>query len=114
MKALVRCVQRRPTFYRKLFNVREIDFTRSFTSLYWPAIEDDVDFILDGRYMPPATKRLIVTTTTQLIVAIVRFCLEDVGGDTLLDERVNPFWNIIHESLYAAIQHHPINRYTRG
>ena len=31
-------------------------------------------------------------------------------ADALLEEKTNPFWNIMQESLHAAIQAHPVNR----
>lgn len=112
MRALVRCTQKRPLFYRKLFSPHELDFQRRVGMMYQPVIERDIDFILDGRYMPQVTKRMISQSVARSIVFAARFCLEDSEGALMLDERINPFWNIIHESLYNAIQQHPINRYT--
>lgn len=112
-RALARCTLARAGFYRKVFNAQEMDFTRCFGALYYPAIERDIDFILDGRYLPPATRRMLAQLCCRYLVSVTRFCLEDTEGSSLLDDRVNPFWNIVHESLYTAIQTHPVNRYAR-
>lgn len=111
LKALVRCTLQRQTFYRKLFDIRELEFRQCVTSLYYPAFQNDIRFILDGRYMPDETCHMLALHCSNYIVSIIAFCLESAERESLLDDRVNPFWNIIHESLYAAIQSHPINRY---
>lgn len=113
LRALARCTLARPTFYRKLFSPQELGFARGLATLYWPVIEDDINFVLDGRYMPTVTKRMLASLCVRYIISTTRFCLEDSDGASLLDDRVNPFWNMMHESLYAAIQSHPMNRYTR-
>lgn len=111
MRSFVHCTLKRPLFYRKLFSDDELDFRQHLDTLYKPAVERDIEFILDGRYMPPVTKRMLTQMATRYISSVTRFCLKDCEGDLMLDDRVNPFWNIIHESLYNAIQTHPINRY---
>lgn len=91
--------------------MRELEFSQGMTNLYYPAIQNDIQFILDGRYMPDETRHMLTLLCTRYIVTIPGFCLENTERVSLLDDRVNPFWNIIHESLYMAIQSHPINRY---
>lgn len=113
MRSFVRAALSRPAFYRKLFNAQEPDFSRSVASLYWPVIEHDIDFILDGRYLPAPMRRLFTNHSARYIISTTRFCLEDNDGASLLDDRTNPFWNILHESLYNAIQAHPVNRYAK-
>lgn len=111
LKAFVRCMLRRREFYRKVFDIRELEFWQCAVNLYYPALENDIRFILDGRYMPDETKRMLALQATRHVLSTIAFCLESGEHEALLDDKTNPFWNIIHESLYAAIQSHPINRY---
>ncbi len=111
LKALARCTLNRPDFYRKLFDMHELDFGQCLANLYRPAVLDDIRFILNGRYMPDETQRMLALLGTRYILSTISFCLESTDPASLLDDRANPFWNIVHESLYNAIQAHPINRY---
>ena len=111
LKAFARCTLGRQDFYRKLFDIRELEFWHCLTDLYYPAVEGDIEFILGGRYMPDATRGRLASLCTRHLLSTVAFCLESDERETLLNDKANPFWNIVHESLYAAIQSHPINRY---
>lgn len=112
-KALIRCTLGDAAFYRKLFNVREVEFLAQAEQLWAPALCDDIGFILDKRYMPDATRRLLVDSAMHTMLAFVMHVLENPkDAEVLLDDAANPFWNIIHESLHYAIQRHPINRKT--
>lgn len=111
-KALVATVLEDPDFYRKLFTPREHEFIQQVAGTLIPAFKDDIDFILDGRYMPDETKALLADPCAHQAISLVEFFLVNRGStQTLLDEHMNPFWNIIQESLYTAIQEHPINRF---
>lgn len=113
-KALLNCVSTDTEFYRKLFTVMEPEFLSAVEQLYHPLVEADVKFILDGRYMPPETLQMMVTLSTRQILNTMEFFLQHPRmQDALLDERVNPFGNMLQESLFEAIQAHPINRYSR-
>lgn len=111
-KILVNTVLEDPDFYRKLFTPREHEFIQQVVETLTPAFEADIDFILDGRYMPDETRALLADTCARQAISLVEFFLTHRGStQTLLDEHMNPFWNITQESLYAAIQEHPINRF---
>lgn len=110
-KALALCVLSDSDFYRKLFAPQEIDFRQQVVRLWRPAFYNDIEFILDKRYMPETTKRLLADTCANTMVAAVGYLLANVqDAESLLDETMNPFWNLLHESLHNAIQVHPINR----
>ena len=111
-KALVATVLEDPDFYRKLFTPHEHEFIQQVVETLIPAFKADLDFILDGRYMPDETKALLADSCAHQAISLVEFFLINRGStQTLLDEHMNPFWNIIQESLYTAIQEHPINRF---
>ena len=113
-KALVRCTLRSKAFYRKIFNQQETEFARCFIGRYYPAIEEDIRFVLGGRYMPDETVKYLATMGSQTLLMTVQFNLNasEEHAD-LLDDRINPFWNFFHESLSASVTNHPINRYRR-
>ncbi len=111
-KILVATVLEDPDFYRKLFTPHEFEFIEHVVETLIPAFRDDIDFILDGRYMPDETKQLLSDLSARRTVSLLGFFLSHRGStQTLLDEHMNPFWNITQESLYNAIQEHPINRF---
>ncbi len=111
-KILVNTVLEDSDFYRKLFNEREVEFMQQIVDMYAPAFTNDIDFILDGRYMPNETKAMLAEVYARQVVTFIGFFLKNRASvQTLLDEHMNPFWNIIQESLYNAIQEHPINRF---
>ena len=110
-KSLVRCVMRRPSFYDKLFNNKEPEFKARMDTLYRPAVEDDFKFVLDGRYMPKETFDYLVSRYLDDISFIPSYHLANTAASAqLLDERINPFWNLPYEILPPELQKHPINR----
>lgn len=110
-KSLVRCVMRRPSFYDKLFNNKEPEFKARINTLYRPAVEDDFKFVLDGRYMPKETFDYLVSRYLDDISFIPSYHLANSAASAqLLDERINPFWNLPYEILPPELQKHPINR----
>ncbi len=112
LKTFVCCTLNKKQFFRKLFAPQELEFRQCLVNLYVPAIENDILFILDGRYMPDETRHMLALMGSRYLISTVGFCLESSEPEVLLDDKSNPFWNILHESLYTAIQSHPINRYT--
>lgn len=109
--ALGNCVKSKPRFYRMLFDVREREFCETLESLWADALTRDLQFILGGRYMPEETKRMLVALQAQLINNIARYAaFHENDIDALCDDRINPFGNIIQESISMAIQNHPISR----
>lgn len=112
-RAFCKCMLSNAPFYRKLFDVREAEFIEQVERLWEPAFYDDVNFILDKRYMPEETKRFLASMSVHHMIARIEYALQHPADENiLLDDEANPFWNLLHESLHFAIQKHPINRRT--
>ena len=110
-KALVRCVLGREAFYRKLFDQRETEFRSLVFELYQQAVGSDLEFMLGGRYLPPPTFEYFRHQYTELIYDTAAYCLRHSrDARNMLDNTVNPFWNMPYEALVHAIQSHPIKR----
>ena len=110
-RALVECVLKDEPFYHKVFTVGEPEFETLFSELYRPAIEADIRFILGGRYLPAPTFDFMATMLVGHLSSILRYALAHPGDtDNLLDDRVNPFWNMPYEALTHGFQMHPVNR----
>ena len=113
-RALVLCVRTDEAFYRKVFTPNEPEFNTLFLELYAPAIRADIRFILGGRYLPDATFDFMSTLLTEHLTNILRYALSHPKElDDLLDDRVNPFWNLSYEALAHGFQTHPVNRLRR-
>ena len=110
-KTLVRCLLKRQAFYRGLFDQQEPEFLTLVDALYRPAAQDDLEFMLGGRYLPDPTFELLVTLIASQVPSVARYyLLHTRDAELLLDDKVNPFWNITHETLLHELQNHPINR----
>lgn len=110
-RSLVECVLEDEPFYRKVFTASEPEFETLFSELYRPAIEADIRFILGGRYLPAPTFDFMATMLVGHLSSILRYALAHPGDiDNLLDDRVNPFWNMPYEALAHGLQMHPVNR----
>ncbi len=112
MRCLLSALGSRRAFYRRLFDKRELDFLISMRNLYQPQYLKDIEFILGGRYMPDQTKNLLATQSMNSLAATIE-CYLGEADDSLLDDAVNPFLNLVNESLNQAILTHPINRRPR-
>jgi AcrR family transcriptional regulator len=113
-KSLVRCVMQKPLFYGKLFNDKEPEFKIRIYDLYRSAIEDDIRFILDGRYMPEETFDFMVSMQLDDIYRIPAYHLaHSFDSKHLQDDTLNPFWNLSYELLTGGLQKHPINKIRR-
>lgn len=110
-KAVARCIRNRPAFYRRLFTRAEPEFLDLVKKTYRPAFAGDIDFILGGRYLPETTKDFLACCCADLLISETVYVAGHLAdADALLEEKTNPFWNIMQESLHAAIQAHPVNR----
>ena len=110
-RSLVECVLKDEPFYRKVFTASEPEFETLFSELYKPAIEADIRFVLGGRYLPTPTFDFMATMLVGHLSSILRYALAHPGDtDNLLDDRVNPFWNMPYEALAHGLQMHPVNR----
>ena len=113
-KALVRCVLARPSFYGKVFERRESEFRSFVYQLYRPAVEKDLDFELGGRYLPPSTLEWFRDMYTHLIYDTAEYFLKHSrDAKSMLDDAINPFWNMPYEALVHELQVHPVNRMRR-
>lgn len=112
-RAFCKCVLNDAAFYRKLFDIHESEFIEQVARLWRPAFYDDVNFILDKRYMPEETKRFLAAMAVYHMISRIEYVLANPADiDVIMDDEANPFWNILHESLHFAIQKHPINKRT--
>ena len=110
-KALVRCVLERPSFYRSLFDYSQIEFRMCFEGLYRPAVIDDMKFVLGGRYLAQSVFDYFVDYYTRYLFQIAEYFLRHcASADEMLDEKVNPYWNIPYETLSQALQSHVVYR----
>ena len=110
-KALVRCILSRPVFYGSLFDSTQTEFRACIETLYRPAIQDDLRFMLGGRYLPDSVFDFFADYYTRYIFQIAEYYAKHTrAASDMLDERVNPFWNMAHESLLQELQTHPVQR----
>lgn len=113
LKALSQCVLSDVAFYRKLFNKREIEFLTQVELLWEPMFYNDISFVLDKRYMPETTQRMLAKTSINCVLTFIIYLLENPNkAEILLNDELNPFLNFVLESLHFAIQKHPINKRT--
>ena len=110
-KTLVRCVLTRPKFYKKLFDRRESEFRTLVDELYRPAVVNDLRFVLGGRYLPPSTFELFCHKYTGLVYETAEYYLKHSrDAEAMLNDAVNPFWNMPYEALVHSLQTHTIRR----
>lgn len=113
-RALISCVRGDESFYRKVFTVNEPEFLTLFAGLYSPAVEADIRFALGGRYLPEATFNFMSSLLTGHLISVLQYVLSHASEvDDLLDDRMNPFWNLPYEALTYGLQTHPVNRLRR-
>ena len=114
-KTLVRCVMARPQFYGKLFDQREPEFRALVRELYRPAVANDLKFVLGGRYLPQSTFNLFCHKYTNLVYETAEYYLKHMrDAESMLNDSVNPFWNMPYESLVHSLQTHTIRRPRMG
>ncbi len=110
-KCLVRCVMKRPQFYGKLFDASDTEFRALVDGLSRPAVADDLHFALGGRYLPQCTFELFLHRYTAIIYDTATYFLKhSLEVADMLDDAVNPFWNMPHESLVHELQLHTVAR----
>ena len=114
-KELVRCVLERPSFYGNVFNRKEPEFKTLVDELYRPAVRNDLEFVLGGRYLPPSTFQLFEHKYTNLVYETAEYYLKHSrDAEAMLNDAVNPFWNMPYESLVYGLQTHTVNRLRRS
>lgn len=110
-KALVRSVLTRPSFYGKLFERRESEFRSLVCELYRPAVKRDLEFVLGGRYLPQSTFDWFCHRYTHLVYETAEYYLKHTrDAEAMLDDSVNPFWNMPYEALVYELQMHSVPR----
>lgn len=114
-KALVRCVINRSSFYGKLFDSSEREFRSLTDALYRPAVQKDLEFVLGGRYLPSCTFDLFLTKYTGLVYETAEYYLKHSrDAERMLEDTVNPFWNMPYEALVYELQMHTVNHVRRA
>lgn len=114
-KCLLQCIGEDRALYRNLFTWREIDFVQYMRALWRKAIAEDVETILDGRYMADETKDMLAGYGSNNIIGIAFFGVDKADKlELFCDERINPFGNLVLESIQDAIKRHPLNRVARN
>lgn len=110
MKALVTCILKDAAFYRKVFAVREVEVIDYVKDIWREAFLEDIEIILDGRYLPSETKLFLADNSASILVNTIAFCLaNEEQARRLLDDDINPFWNAIPDALAAIIRKYPVN-----
>ena len=110
-KELVRCVLERPQFYKNLFTRKEPEFKALVDGLYRPAVSSDLAFVLGGRYLPQSTFHYFECKYTDLVFDTANYYLKHtLDAESMLNDAINPFWNMPYESLVHELQMHPVNR----
>lgn len=108
---LMECAVNDRALYRNLFTLYEHSFMNIVRAYWRYAVRTDIDLILDGRYMADEVKDMLVGFASNSIIGAVTWALDNTDKtDIVLDERYNPFENIILESIRNAIQKHPLTR----
>lgn len=107
-KLLLACFQQRRNYYLKVLHGHDSgDLYPYLMGLYIPAIENDIRFILSGRYMPDDTVTFLAEYYTAGLLGLTIFLLEH-PNNAITDDSLNPFWNITHEGLREAVENHPM------
>lgn len=109
-QALATCLVRRRSFYAKaLRQTGSTSLAAYLRTLYTPALEDDIRFILSNRYLSEANVRFLAEF---YVGALVSFLVEKVCDPTCPDimASVRPFDNIIHSSLESEIKKQQLKR----
>ena len=110
-KELVRCVLGRPLFYKNLFTRKEPEFKALVDGLYRPVVSSDLTFVLGGRYLPQSTFHYFECKYTDLVFDTANYYLKHtLDAESMLNDAINPFWNMPYEALVHELQMHPINR----
>lgn len=109
VSAVLECVAEDRALYQALFSLREPEFVVALRTLWQNAIEDDILFMLGGRYMPVEIREMLAYTSACSLISLIQFSLHDSSRSAVLaDSAANPFHNYLAESLYAGIQAHPL------
>lgn len=112
---LMQCISEDKALYRNLFTWREIDYVQYMRALWRKAVAEDIETILDGRYMADETKDMLAGYGSNTIIGIAFFAVDKADKlDLFCDERINPFNNLVLESIQDAIKRHPLNRVARN
>lgn len=110
-KALVRCVLGRPHFYGSLFDAMQPEFRACVDALYRPVVEEDIKFILGGRYLPDCVFDYFADYHTRYIFHIAAYYSKHGSiAREMLEDKVNPFWNMPYEALSHELQNHAVQR----
>lgn len=108
---LMNCIHDNEEFYSKLFTREEPEFLNWIYKLYYPAIKNDLEFVLAGRFMFDEAKQLLCDTLTNTLISSSIFCLNHPKTHEIItNEKKFPYWNNYWTGLHEAIKNHPVNK----
>ena len=110
LKQLVLKMRANQDYYRTCFWDEGPEGTMAYLRLlYKPAMEEDVDIIAGGRFLPDPTRAFLAASMLNMNLGIVRdMVCEPAVPDGIFDSQDNPFWNMAAESLNDALRNHPV------
>ncbi len=111
MRSVVAALRTRQAFYTEVFlHENTFSLIAYMEKLYRPLFAQDVEHIAAGRYLPEKTKAFLVEYFLKAFMGMVKHMVTIPElSDGLMDEDLNPFWNMGMESLSQAIRAHPFN-----
>lgn len=99
------------SFYKKLFNGQEPQFSQWITDLWLDAARKDVEFILGGRYMHEDAKDLLAWSLATAVTSTIYYTLNNpTKAACLQNKQVFPHWNMMTDAIFQTVQAHPTAR----
>lgn len=109
--SLAECIQTDARFYKGLLIDPNREFINQVFMLYSKAVSDDIAYMLGTRYMPEPTQHILVHYVVMSVVTLIEYVVtHEKDVDILVQVEQNPFWNLVHESMHAALLAHPVQR----
>lgn len=108
--ALAAALQEKRDYYAKVLQPSGPDSLRAYlTSLYTPALESDIDFILSNRSLDETSVHFLAQFYVGGLIAYMADRLADPSVRDIL-AHVGPFGNIIHDSIEYEIKEQQLRR----
>lgn len=108
--ALADTFQKRRSYYAKALRANDQESLRAYLfSLYTPALENDIKFILSNRSLDDASVRFLAEFFTGAFVTYIANKITTPGSEHPMRD-VSPFENIIHSSLENEIKEQQLKR----
>lgn len=110
LHALAATLQERRDYYAKALRFNGPDGLRAYlTTLYTPALENDIDFILSNRSLDRSSIHFLAQFYTCGLITYMADRLADPTARDILSN-IGPFENIIHESIEYEIREQQFKR----